>query len=329
MLRVSLKDIAKKVGVSSATVSLVLNGKDKEGRIGKDVARLVRQAAKEMNYRPNMAARSLRTGKTKMLGLIVADISNPFFAKLARHIENIAGSNGYQVMFGSSDESKDKFDKLIDLFIEKNVDGLIVAPPQNAEASIMQLVKRDIPAVLVDRGIAGFPVSSVEIDNIGAAYSLTNLLIEKGCERIGFIAYNIKLSNIQKRYEGYKKSLEMHNIPFDENIVSFVAFENFEENIKEAVDRLLTGNVDSIVFATNRVGIQSLMCLRSHKQYRELQYASIDNLNEYNVSDLPITCIEQPIEGIGRRALDILFRHIANPEYDDIEHVILQVKIGK
>ena len=327
MARVSLKDIAKKVGVSSATVSLVLNSKDKEGRISKDVAELVRQAAKEMNYRPNMAARSLRTGKTKTLGLIVADISNPFFAKLARNIENIAGREGYQVMFGSSDESNDKFEKLINLFIEKNVDGLIVAPPQDSESSIMQLYKRRIPTVLVDRGIDGIPVSSVQIDNLGASFALTNYLVAQGCKRIGFIAYNIGLPNIQKRCEGYKKSLQQNNIPIDENIIRSVAFENFEENIEQAVAELIEQRIDSLVFATNRVGVQSLIALQNYEEYTQIKYVSIDNPDEYKVCSLPIKCIEQPIEGIGRRALNILFKHIEDPMYDDIEQVILQAKI--
>lgn len=327
MARVSLKDIAKKVGVSTATVSLVLNDKDKEGRISKDVADKVRLAAKEMNYRPNTAARSLRTGKTKTLGLIVADISNPFFAKLARHIENIAAKEGYQVMFGSSDESADKFDKLINLFIEKNVDGLIVAPPQNSEKSLMQLIKRRIPTVLVDRGLEGIPISSVQIDNVGASLALTNYLLEQGCNRIGFIAYNIDLPNIQKRYEGYQRSLLVHSIQLDENLVRSVSFENFEENIECAIAELMSNGIDSLVFATNRVGVQSLIALQRHAGYKDLKYVSIDNPDEYKVCSIPIKCIEQPIEGIGKRALDILFRYICDSDYDDVEQVILQAKI--
>lgn len=328
MTRISLKDIAKKVGVSTATVSLVLNDKDEEGRISKEVAAKVRHAAEEMNYRPNTAARSLRTGKTKTLGLIVADISNPFFSKLARHIENIAGHNGYQVMFGSSDESNEKFARLINLFIEKNVDGLIVAPPQNSEISIMQLVKRRIPTVLVDRAMEGLPVSSIQIDNIGASYALTNYLVEQGCKRIGFIAYNIGLPNIQKRYEGYKKSLAMNNIALNDNLVRSVTFENFEENIESAIAELLNNGIDSLVFATNRVGVQSLIALQNHAGYEKLKYVSIDNPDEYKVCSLDIKCIEQPIEGIGKRALDILFRHISDPKYDDVEQVILQARIN-
>lgn len=328
MARISLKDIATHLGVSTATVSLVLNGKDKTGRISKEIAQKVHDTAKKLNYRPNMAARSLRTGKTKTLGLIVADISNPFFAKLARHIENIAAKKGYQVMFGSSDESNEKFEKLINLFIEKNVDGLIVAPTLNSESSIMQLVKRNVPSVLIDRGIEGIPVSSVQIDNVGAAYALTDTLIkQKNAAKIGFIAYNIELPNIKKRYEGYVKALVANNIPLDMRIIHSVSFENFEKEISEAISFLLKEGVDSLVFATNRVGIQSLSELKKYPQYKLLNYVSIDNPDEYRMTDLHIICIEQPIEGLAARALNILFQHIENKEYDEIEHVVLQAKI--
>lgn len=230
-------------------------------------------------------------------------------------------------MFGSSDESSNKFEKLINLFIEKNVDGLIVAPPQNSESSIMQLVKRRIPTVLVDRGIDGIPVSSVQIDNIAASYALTNYLIEQGCRRIGFIAYNIGLPNIQKRYEGYAKALAANNILVDENFVRSVNYENFEENIEYAINDLINNEIDSLVFATNRVGVQSLIALQQYEGYDKLKYVSIDNPDEYKVCSLPIKCIEQPIEGIGRRALDILFRHINDSKYEDVEQVILQARI--
>lgn len=327
MSRVSLKDIAIKAKVSSATVSLVLNEKAEEGRISKEVSDRVKQIAEELGYMPNMSARSLRTGKTKTLGLVVADISNPFFAKLARHIENIAAKKGYQVMFGSSDESSIKFKDLIGLFIEKNVDGIILTPPQGSEASIMQLVNRKIPTVLVDRHIEGLPVSSVQIDNVQAAYRITNMLIEQKCKRIGFVAYNIDLPNIKKRYEGYVLALKLNNIELDEQLVHSVSFDNFEQNISDSIKKLVDSKVDSIVFTNNRVGVQSLLTLRSYDVFSKLKYASIDNADEYVIAQIPIMCVEQPIEGLGSRALDILFKQIKDTSYDMIESILLQPKI--
>lgn len=325
--KISIKDIAKAAGVSTAAVSLVMNGKEKQGRISKEVSAKIKEIAEKQNYRPNTVAQSLRTGKTKTLGLIVADISNPFFAKLARNIENLAAEKDYQVMFGSSDESKSKFRKLVNLFVEKNVDGIIVAPPQDSEDVIMELVKIKIPSVLVDRGFDGIPVSSVQLDNVGASYILTSHLLKQGCRRIGFMAYNLGLPNIKKRYEGYVKALTRYKIPLDNNIVCSVVFENFEDNVKNALDNLLANDIDSIVFATNRVGIQSLILLQQYNKCHGLKYVSIDNPEEYQISNIPITCIEQPIKGIGERALSILFRHIENPQYNEVEYVVLQTKM--
>lgn len=326
MARVSIKDIAEKIGVSNATVSLVLNGKDKNSRVSKEIAKKVRDAANEMGYSPNMAARSLKTGKTKTLGLIVADISNPFFSKLARYVENIADEKGYQVMFGSSDESSHRFKKLVNLFIEQNVDGMILAPPQDSEDTIMQLIKKKIPVALVDRGFEDLPVSSVQIDNKKASFDLTNILLDNGCKRIGFVAYNINLPNIKKRYDGYVNALEKRGMTEDPSLVYSVSFENFEENIKQAIKTLMDKEVDSMVFATNRVGVQSLIALREY-DYKKLKYVSIDNPDEYIFADIDITCIEQPIKDLGERALDILFKHIDNPNYKTVEYVTLQTNI--
>lgn len=326
MKKVSMKDIAKSLGVSSATVSLVLNNK-KDARISEEMIEKVTQKALEMNYRPNAVARSLRTGFTKTLGLIVADISNPFFAKLARSTENFAAKKGYQVMFGSSDESAEKFKKLVDLFIDKNVDGLLVAPPQDAEEVLMQLVQRRIPTVSIDRTIQGIPISSVEINNDATAYTLTERLLKKGCRKIGFVAYNISLPNIRKRYEGYCQALQRHSIPVNEELVCFVDFENFDQGIEKGVKSIVRKGVDSIVFATNRVGIQSLLVLKETKEYKKLKYASIDDADEYKLSSVDIICIDQPIEQIGERALGMLFNHIEDPDFDQIESVTMQVKL--
>ena len=124
--RVSLKDIAKEVGVSTALVSYVLNNL-KEGRIRKEIAERIREVAKRLNYRPNQVARSLKTRRTHTIGLIVADISNPFSSSLARIVEDEAAKVNYTVIFGSSDETAAKSEKLIDTLLNRQVDGLITA----------------------------------------------------------------------------------------------------------------------------------------------------------------------------------------------------------
>src|SRR5690348_6062925 len=121
--KIALKDIAQHVGVSVALVSYVLNGKETEARISTDMADKIRRKATELNYQPNLIAKSLKSGKTNTIGLIVADISNPFFSGIARIIEDEAKKNDYVVIFGSSDEDADKQQDLIDVFLNRLVDA--------------------------------------------------------------------------------------------------------------------------------------------------------------------------------------------------------------
>src|SRR4051812_9251402 len=144
--RVLLKDIAAKVGVSIALVSYVLN--NKKGKVSPQMAEKIRRTAKEMNYLPNLVAKSLQSGKSHTIGLVVADISNAFFSRLARIMEHEAEKQGYTVIFGSTDESADKSQLLIEAFLNRQVDGLIIAPAAETEPQLQLLRKKRIPFVL-------------------------------------------------------------------------------------------------------------------------------------------------------------------------------------
>ena len=137
--KVSIKDIAAHVGVSTALVSYVLNNK-KEGRISKEVTAKIKQAAIDLNYQPNQIARSLKAQKTLTIGLIVADIANPYSSQIARIIEDEAQNNGYSVIFGSSDESASRTQDLIMLLLNRQVDGFIIAFPEYAASRVSESV---------------------------------------------------------------------------------------------------------------------------------------------------------------------------------------------
>ena len=141
--KIALKDVAQHIGVSAALVSYVLNGKEKEARVGADMAKKIRKAAAELNYQPNLIAKSLKMGKTKTIGLIVADISNPFFSSIARIVEDEAKKHGYVVIFGSSDESADKQLDLIDVFSTRLVDAFIIAPAAGTEDQIRNICQEN------------------------------------------------------------------------------------------------------------------------------------------------------------------------------------------
>ncbi|MEP6845668.1 MAG: LacI family DNA-binding transcriptional regulator, partial [Panacibacter sp.] len=209
--KVSLKDIAQKVGVSIALVSYVLNNK-KEGRIKKEVALKIKETARELNYRTNQIAKSLKTNKTNTIGLIVSDISNPFSSSLARIIEDEADKSGYTVIFGSSDEDAEKSQKLIDTFVNRQVDGLIIAPAEDSIAQILYLEEQGIPFVLIDRYFPEVKTNYVTLDNFKAAYGAVDLFLKASYKRIGLITYRSALHNLEERKDGYLSALKDHNI---------------------------------------------------------------------------------------------------------------------
>lgn len=152
--QVSLKDIAERVGVSSATVSLVLNGKEKGGRVGVEMSGKIRNVAKELNYKPNNLARSLRMGRSQAIGLIVADITNPFFADLSFQIQEYAEKLNYTVIITNINESVEKMNRMIDILKTYRVEGLLIIPPQFGEHLLKKLDDNKVPLVLIDRHFA-------------------------------------------------------------------------------------------------------------------------------------------------------------------------------
>ncbi|HEV7621454.1 MAG TPA: LacI family DNA-binding transcriptional regulator, partial [Flavisolibacter sp.] len=178
--KVSLKDIALRVGVSTALVSYVVNNKERKGRVGVEMAKKIRRVALEMNYKPNLIAQSLKSGRTNTIGLIVADISNPFFSNIARIIEDEAKKNDYVVIFGSSDESAEKSEDLIDVFLNRQVDAFIIAPAAKTEAQIKRIKDMHVPFVLIDRYFPNIKTDTVHINNYQAAFQAVEHLIKVG-----------------------------------------------------------------------------------------------------------------------------------------------------
>ena len=158
MKKISLKVLADEVGVSVASVSLVLNGKNKNKRVSEEVSQKIIEKAAELNYVPNSLAKGLKMGQSKTIGLIVADISNVFFGTLALHIQNYAEKEGYTVVIGNTNERLEEMDKMITFLNSRQVDGLIITPTEGSEKLVQSLIKHKKPLVLVDRTCSGLNV---------------------------------------------------------------------------------------------------------------------------------------------------------------------------
>lgn len=315
MKKVSIKDIAREAGVSNATVSLVLNGKEKEGRVSKEVADRVRKIADEMNYQPNGLARSLQCGRTYTIGLIVADISNPFFGTLAYYVQEQIEKAGYTVMIMNTNESDQQIDKIISNLVNRQVDGYIIVPTEHGEPYINRLLNSNVPLVLLDRYYPALPTYNVMIDSYQASFQATNLLIRKGCKNVGLLMYQNTQSHMNERKHGYIDALQQAGL-FKEELIKQVDFSNLKSDIYNAVASLLQLKVDGILFATNTISLLGLHALMENgiKILDEIQVVCFDRSEAFEFMPHPIPYIQQPIEAMGRKAADLLLEQLSSDE---------------
>lgn len=319
MKKTSLNDIAQRLSVSKTLVSLVLNGKGKEHRISDEVCKKVIEVAKEMNYHPNQIAKGLRTGKTNTIGLIIADIANPFFGKLGREIEKELAKHGYRVMFCSSDERAEKSKEQIEMLMQGQVDGFIISPPRNSEDQIRSLQKSNKPYVLIDRFFPEIDSSYVMIDNKEAAYEATKHLIHRDYKKIACITINTDLINMRDRLNGYKNALLDSGYKVDENLIKLLPFSHESNDVFKAIKELVGKNnkgIDAIFFATSKVGIMGIQSLNKLGLIipNDVAMVSFDNPDSYKICYSPVTAIAQPLADIGKMAVKILLSGIKNPK---------------
>ncbi|RZM15539.1 MAG: LacI family transcriptional regulator, partial [Pedobacter sp.] len=258
--KVSIKDIAQKAGVSTALVSYVLNGKEKESRVGQEIALKIKQIALELNYQPSHLAKSLRSGKTHTIGLIIADISNPFFANIARVVEDEAKRNGYTVIIGSSDENADKSQDLLDVLINRQVDGFIIVSAENSDQQIHFLKDKHIPFVLLDRYFPEIATDFVSTDHYQASYDAGTHLVRNQYKHIGMIAYDSQLFHMKERIRGYQDALRDNNVISHKSWLKEVRINNIDSGVKLALDDMLSSGqpIDALLFATYSLAVSGL-----------------------------------------------------------------------
>lgn len=329
-LKVSLKDIAQQAGVSTALVSYVLNGKEKESRVGPEMAATIRQIADELNYQPNYLAKSLRSGKTQTIGLIIADISNPFFANIARIVEDEAKKNGYTVIIGSSDEDAGKSWDLLNVLLNRQVDGFIIVSSENTEEQIHYLKNRNVQFVLLDRYFPDIPTDYVALNNHEAAYEAGSHLIQGGYPNVGMIAYRSGQFHMRERIRGYRDALRDNDVPFQPNWLAEVEFNRVDEEVRAGIDQMLASDraVDALIFATYRLAISGLKYINEQglKVPDDLAIVSFGQAEAFDLYYCPITYLQQPMEALGKAAVDLLIRKLQHRP-DEPKQVLMEAQL--
>ncbi|MFN2438652.1 MAG: LacI family DNA-binding transcriptional regulator [Chitinophagaceae bacterium] len=304
-------DIAKELNVSITSVSFILNGKAKEKRISADLAERVLKYAKKVNYSPNHLAKSLRTGKTNLIGLIVEDISNPFFANVARLIEEAASLRGFRIIYCSSDNDTSKTSELIRVFLERQVDAYIITPSAGTEEDINFLLKKKCHVVLFDRYFPNVNTNYVIVDNAGSTYNAINHFIEQGYKNIAFVTLASGQTQMQERYNGYARAIKesklklyTKKIPYHENSKNYI--EEIEAFLIREVE------IDAIFFATNYLGISGLEAINKLKRKipSEIGVITFDDHDLFRLHSPSITAVAQPIQEMSVQLINILLNNV-------------------
>ncbi len=327
--KIGLKDIAKEANVSVATVSYVLSD-IATGRVGTAMTSKIKKIAKNLNYRPNRVAQSLKSGKTLTIGLVVADISNPFFGHIARIVEDRASMYNYTVIFGSSDEKPKKSMHLLEFLTNRQVDGFILAPTEGSEDQIAFLQQQNIPFVLIDRYFPKIDTNYVVIDNFRASYEATERLIHTGNSKIGMMAYGTDFYHMRQRVEGYEAALKKNGITRQVHWLKEIDVSKVKTEVGLAIAEMLDGAdaVEAIFFATNTLAINGLKHFGEMgiKVPTDIRVVSFDEGEAFDFFYCPLTYIKQPLIQLAEHAVTILIEQIADQEAPT-RHVALNAEL--
>lgn len=313
--KVTLSDIAATLGVSKTLVSLVINNKADAHGISPETQRRVREKVKELNFQPNVLARGFRTGKSNTIGLIVSDISNLFYARIARRIEDYAWANGYSVVICSTEELIEKEKEQIRLLRGRKVDGLIISSSQEEASFFNQLADSGIPHVLIDRTFRGMQSANVSVDNFGGARLAARHLLSQGYSRIATIGITPEhISTINERIRGFQSALDDQGIKIPDEWIIRAPFNNIEEAVKEHLTKLFNMNMlpEAIFTLNNNLTAHTLKCLSklAVPVPQRVALVGFDDVLHFDFTRPSVTAVEQPIDRISEKAFNLLLRQI-------------------
>ncbi len=314
----TIKDVSSKAGVSTATVSRVLNG---NYPVSKEAYEKVMDAIEAVGYRPNAIAKSLKMNKTFMIGLVVPDISNPYFMEIARGVENIISPLGYTLTFCSSDEDPEKEIRLLKALNEKRVDYVILASSLKDEKPLKDLMKQGLKIIMVDTFLPNLNVDFVVEDNEKASYQLMDYALKLGHRKVGIVNGILDISTARERYEGFKRALKDHKIELKENYIVNGGY--YRDIAYPSVKAMLEKNQDdlpTLLYATNNQMTEGAMIAIKELGLSIPEDISIVSFGEIVLSELvepKLTVILQNSRTIGEKAGEILIKRMDDPDYQE------------
>jgi LacI family transcriptional regulator len=318
----TIRDVARHAQVSVATVSAVLN---ESKYVSPPLVERVRRSAEELGYRPNGLARSLKRQRTQMLGLILSDITNPFFTTMVRAVEDTARLRGYTLLLGNTDEESAKEEAYVELLRSRQIDGLILVASAGEHAYIPDLLARGLPIVCVDRSLVALGVDSVLTDNVAGAYQAVAHLLGLGHTRIGIVTGIPKITSTDQRLAGYEQAHAERGLPIDPALI-YPSDSTIAGGERGAAALLALPERPTALFTTNNqmtIGALRAIHARGLRCPEDIALVGFDDFEWADVFRPRLTTVRQPVYELGRAVARLLIKRIEGQRTGAAREIVL------
>lgn len=310
----SMNEVAKRAGVSIATVSRVLNNSES---VNEQTRLKILKAIRELKYQPSRVAKRLRSksGSSNLLGVLVPDIRNPFYVDVLMGIEDIAYKNNYAIIMCNFGQDEKKEAMYLDILESEAIDGLIAAPATEYDQRLKKMVKNGLPVVCVDRGLKDSAVDLVWVNNEAGAFAAVDYLVKTGYRRIAHIGGLPTIPSSVLRKSGYEKALQEHQVDPDPNLMKF-GDSTYESGVKLAAELLRSKTPpDAIFTGNNLITLGALETIHSLKLKipEDIAIIGFDDMHWANSLNPALSAVRQPAYEIGKRAGELLIQRISDP----------------
>lgn len=328
MSKSSIREVAKRAGVSLGTVSNVLNRPE---IVAVETRRRVQSAIEEIGFVRNGSARQLRAGTSQHIGLVVLDVANPFFTEVARGVEDLANQSGYAVILCNSDDSVEKENHYLQVLEEQRAQGVLITPVQSDASYLHRFRQRGISVVLLDRPSRIKDLCSVAVDDVRGGEIATTHLLEQGHRRIAFVHGPLSIRQCADRKRGVLRAMKTYGLQPDSALVDITTSAQSAREGERIVEQLLNSPVQpTAVFCANdllALGLMRGLIRRGLSIPRDMAMVGYDDVEFASVLATPLTSIRQPKYELGRAAAELLLDEALHPETHEHKHIVYQPEL--
>ncbi|WP_138754164.1 LacI family DNA-binding transcriptional regulator [Paenibacillus sinopodophylli] len=324
-MKMTIYDVAREAGVSIAAVSQVINGK---GKISEQRRQEITQVMERLNYQPSVIASALTGKKTFTLGLLVPDISNPFFAEIARAVEDQSHHLGYSLFICSTDNKKERAERYLSLMQQKRVDGMIIGTGIANKSTLTSLMKGKVPVVVIARE-ANLGAKTVIIDDYCGGGLAASHLLDQNHSRVGILAESEEVSSSRERIRGFVSKWNEAGLQMGDGMIRICGDELVQDGKVQAAELLRASNPPTALFCCN--DLLAIGALKAAKELglrvpEDISIIGFDNTILAELTDPPLTTIAQPTKEMGQLAVDALIEMLESGEKSD-HRVVLQPEL--